>query len=206
MNIIPFSIRPFMVNAYIIENEATKEAILVDPGNVSADIDQYLEEKELSLKAILLTHAHADHILGLQYYVDKHAVEVYVHEADQEMLKNADYNLSTSFQKDPFTYHKARSIQDGDRLNLAGLTIEVLHTPGHTKGGVCFVIGENILSGDTLFARSIGRFDLYGGSEATLFNSIRTKLYPLVGKTVYPGHGPTTTIDDERTKNSFVRA
>ena len=206
MRITTVPVPPLMVNSYLIENEETKEVLLVDPGNPSKEIDHYLEEKGLTLKGILLTHAHADHILGLQYYVDKLGVEVYVHEDDQEMLQDANLNLSTSFQRDPFTFHEALSLRDGEVLNLAGIKIKVLHTPGHTKGGVCFVVDDSIISGDTLFKGSIGRFDLYGGSEATLYNSIRSKLYPLTGKKVYPGHGPSTTIDEERVSNSFVRA
>lgn len=192
----------YQENAYMICPEGTKDAILVDPGDDLNALKRALENAGRTLKAVLLTHGHFDHMLSAQPLSRITGAPVYIHPADQEMLcdpaKNA-YDASCSSQLCPKDF-EADELED--EINVCGLRFKVLHTPGHTKGSVCYYDEENgvLFSGDTLFCAGFGRMDLYGGSMAMMRHSLRS-LFNLPGETkVYSGHGYETTIANERAR------
>ena len=186
-------------------------AILVDPGFCDADefapFETFMRREGLRLEAILLTHGHFDHIFGVERTQDAFGpVPVYMHPEDWELIGMAG-EMARPYGFQPEISFEPTAINDGDVLELIGRKWEVIGTPGHTKGGVCFYCREEklLFSGDTLFAGTIGRTDLYGGDYGKLIVSIMDKLIGLDGDTVLlPGHGRSSTISDERTHNPFL--
>ncbi len=191
-------------NCYLVANDENKEAIITDPGDNADFIAKCVEEKNVKPVAVFLTHAHADHILALEEIRDKYDIPVYVHEADEDMLKDGYKNLG---MVEILLNEKDVKLKGGEELNVAGLKIQVLHTPGHTPGGTCYYFPEGgfVLAGDTMFYRSWGRTDFPGGDERALMESIHTKLLPLPEETlVYPGHERATDIKGERRMHGYV--
>lgn len=197
---------PLGVNCYILADETTREAIVVDPGGNARDILNALQHQRLQVTAIVNTHAHFDHILALNEIRATthapfmlHADEVPVLAAAKASAASFGMGISQPAPAD-------RLLKDGDTIAVGALQFKVLHTPGHTPGGICLLEGKNVFVGDTLFQGSIGRTDFPGGDYATLMSSIRDKLLPLADDTVvYPGHGSPTTIGEEKQLNPFVR-
>ena len=196
----PLSCGMYQENCYMLCPEGTKDAVLIDPGDDLSLLKRSLTEAGRTLKAILLTHGHFDHMLAAQPLSRITGAPVYIHEKDMDMLcdekKNA-YNAMCSSLPSPVEL-LADPLEDV--VSAAGITFGVLHTPGHTKGSVCFYDRENavLFSGDTLFCAGYGRMDLYGGSPAEMRESLR-RLFRLPGETkVYSGHGCDTTIAMER--------
>lgn len=193
-------------NLYLVTNEVTKETVAIDPGGSLKKIDTYMKENQLTLKSILLTHGHFDHIMGIDDLMKSNKVPVYIYEPDLELLKDADKNASTMFVNKGFTYIGGAPLKDGDVIKEAGFKFELIATPGHTNGSCCYYIKEEgvLFSGDTLFRASIGRTDLPGGSDK-IVPSIKERLFTLPDETVvYPGHGPATTISYEKRNNPYV--
>lgn len=194
-------------NCYLVSNEETKEAVIIDPAAVPKKMIEYIRTEGLTLKAILLTHAHFDHIMGIDKLIELYGVmPIYVGEADLELLHTPKLNESTVYSSG-YSYPGGDAICDGDVLNLIGHEFKVIHTPGHTAGGVCYhVKDENVLfSGDTLFNCSVGRTDFATSSTSALIRSIKEKLFLLPDETiVYPGHMEATTIKNEKINNPFV--
>jgi len=192
----------YQVNAYLLCPEGTKDAVLIDPGDDIARLKGALADSGRRLKAILLTHGHFDHMLSAQPLSAVTGAPVYVHEMDQEMLCDAQlnaYNEMAAYQPCPVDF-EADELED--EIEAAGIRFKVLHTPGHTRGSVCFYDAENnvLFSGDTLFCAGFGRMDLPGGSAAQMRQSLRT-LFELPGNTrVLCGHGYETTIGNEKTR------
>lgn len=193
-------------NCYLLINNETKETVIFDPADDGKRIASYLEREELKPVAILLTHGHFDHIMGAPEVAEHFGIPVYAHKLEQEVLTSTQLNACAMIGKQ-FVMSADRLVSDGEVLNLAGTRIKVLHTPGHTQGGVSYFIEElNILvCGDTLFEGSVGRTDLPTGSMGTLVRSIREKLFVLDDEvTALPGHGGQTTIGWEKKHNPYV--
>lgn len=166
-----------------------------------------LTEEGVTPKAILLTHGHRDHIGAVPELRKHYGIPVYVGAEDQEMLGDADKNLSTGLFGKPMTLQADQLLKDKDQLELAGFSIQVFHTPGHTPGGCCFYFPEEqvLFSGDTLFCGSVGRTDFPGGSSSALVTSVRRLLKELPAETeVYPGHENDTSIEQERCWNPYA--
>ena len=166
------------------------EAVLIDAGAHPDDIDSALEKRGLRLRAILLTHGHFDHILGAEAVAEKHRVPVYIHENDEEMLSDGMKNAySVFFGGEWGEFHGAQTFGDGDALSIFGEEIEVVHTPGHSEGSVCFKVGNNLFTGDTIFSRGTGRCDLYSGDTDKIRASIAMLGELPEDMIIYPGHG-----------------
>lgn len=193
-------------NCYVYYKEETKKGFLVDPGMVHNKISRFLEEEEIQLEAILLTHGHGDHIMGVEHYKERFSCPVYAHEFEREILENHYHNHSKSLGGTVVELKDVSYIKDGDILQLAGTKVQCIHTPGHSPGGVCYLTEEGLFSGDTLFKLGIGRYDLFGGNFKTLEHSIVEILYNLPEETkVYPGHGLPTSIGYEKLNNPHFR-
>lgn len=193
-------------NCYVAWDEQTKAAVIVDPAAYPKKMAEFLKEEGLEIQAVLLTHGHFDHIMGLDALLNDYPVPVYVHEAEKELIADPKTNLSLTYTNG-YVFENAVYVTDGQKIEAAGTVFEVLFTPGHTLGGCCYYAeSEHILfSGDTLFRWSIGRSDLPTGDEATLIRSIKEKLLVLPEHTVvYPGHMAATTIQTEKTANPFL--
>ncbi len=193
-------------NAYTVINEETREAFVVDPG---ADVEEFVNsfaQQEYDLKGILLTHGHFDHIGGVEALVTKYGCTVYALEEERETLADPSINLSNSIRRF-MSITDFIPLQDGQEIEVAGIQVKVIATPGHTLGGACYYVESNgvLFAGDTLFAESIGRTDFPTGSHETLIRSIREKLFTLPEDTiVYPGHMSETTIEHEKKYNPFI--
>jgi hydroxyacylglutathione hydrolase len=195
----------FQENCYIVSDPTTLDAILVDPGE---EVDLFLrriEYEQLTLRAIWLTHAHLDHVVGVGGVVDATGVPVYLHPDDRPLYDGVEQQgawLGVGAEKPP---PPNRELANGDTLGVGMCSFEVRHAPGHSPGGVAFVGSGIVIVGDTLFAGSIGRTDLPGGDAGALLASIRNQLMSLPDETVvYSGHGPETTIGHERRTNPFL--
>ncbi len=210
MQIKTLTVGALQANCYIINQEESTKALLLDPGAEPDRIIAYLEDQGLEVEAILLTHGHCDHIGALEAIRDYSQAPVYIHPADQDYLLSPEKNLSgLGFASQALTCRPAEeAYQEGKTYHLAGFSFEVFHTPGHTPGGVSLYFEDEgvLFSGDTLFRHSIGRTDLIGGDTATILKSIIQKLFALPENTrVFPGHMGETTIAEERNHNPFFK-
>ena len=194
-------------NCYLVINEETKETVMVDPGAYPAKVKNAVKEQGLKLKAVLLTHAHFDHIMGLSDVMEDVKVPVYVEEADLPMMTDGESNLSSTYVRGGYRFEEAVPVSDGQQLEIAGCQFRVIHTPGHPPGGCCYYMEQEgvLFSGDTLFQTSVGRSDFPGGSASALVRSVKEKLLVLPEEThVYPGHMEETTIGYEKLHNPFI--
>ncbi len=183
-------------NNYVLIDEITKEAILIDCTKSDDDIMEYIISQNAKLKYILLTHGHYDHIMGLTYYKNKYDIDFWIHKDDAILIENLK---SFTRLKDPITdTPKINNTFDETKIfNLGNKEIKVIHTPGHSKGSVCFLIDNFLFSGDTMFYETHGRTDLYGGNYNEILQSLKTLLKLPKNTIVYPGHGEATTIEHE---------
>ncbi len=200
-------VSPFATNCYIVGSESSREGIIIDPGDESKVILKKVADLGLDIKLIVLTHGHIDHIGALKDIKEATGAEMAIHTDDAKSLhgKGGFIISLVSGLSSPKPPPPDRLLTDGDSLDVADMHLRVLHTPGHTPGGIC-LSGEGVVfSGDTLFNFGIGRTDLPGGSYRQLMESIHNKLMALPDDTiVYPGHGPETTIGAERAGNPFL--
>jgi hydroxyacylglutathione hydrolase len=207
MKIKTMALGPIQTNAYIISNDK-KECLIVDPGDEGKRINRYVRDNELKPLAILLTHAHFDHIGAVDDVRQAWNIPVYIHEYEEEWLSNPKYNGSAFFGLPSVVVKDADNImKDETTLTIGDFVLDVFHTPGHSPGSVTYYLKEAnaIFSGDVLFYSGIGRTDLRGGSFEILQESIHEKLYVLPEETtVYNGHGPETTIGFEKMNNPYV--
>jgi len=198
----------FETNCYILRESVTaKNCLIVDAGLGAGELINFLKEHKLNPVAVVLTHGHIDHIAGVAALRAEFAdIKVYIHKADGKMLTGAEHNLSTLAGVRFSGCSADLFVEDSDTIEQAGIKLQVLHTPGHTPGGICLYSTDEgiVFTDDTLFADSIGRTDFPKGSMSKLLNSIKEKLFTLPDETkVYPGHGPTTTIAQEKAHNQF---
>lgn len=197
---------PLEANCYIIADETAKEAVVIDPGGEGDDIAAICKHQGFHVKYIINTHGHADHIMGNAALKAATGAELLVHADDQAMLTSPHLSLATYVGQQAELVPPDRTIADGDELSLGNLSIKIIHTPGHTPGGISVAVDNCLFTGDTLFSESVGRTDFPGGSFNQLIQSIKTKLFTYADETiVYPGHGPSTTITWEKNNNPFLR-
>lgn len=205
MLIKTFVLAPMESNAYILADAGTRAAALIDPGIGSEHLLEALGADRLRLEYVINTHGHFDHVYCDGFFTSKTGARLLIHEADVPLLQQMPefarhYGFSVADPPRPDGF-----LRDGEVLSVGDLVVRVYHTPGHSAGGVCLHVGDALFSGDTLMAGSIGRTDIPGGSYPELIASIRKKLLVLPDATVvYTGHGPQTTIGDEREYNPFL--
>jgi glyoxylase-like metal-dependent hydrolase (beta-lactamase superfamily II) len=211
LRIVPFTFNPFQENTYVVHDG--HEAVLVDPGcwntGEEHELESYLTENGLTPVKVVLTHAHIDHVMGCAWAEKRYGLRPWMHRDGEELLKRAPaqatiYGLHCDPAPPP-----AGHLGEGDVVMLGNARMEVLFVPGHAPGHIALYLPEEqaVVAGDVLFHRSIGRTDLPGGDLDTLLSSITTKLFPLAEEVVvHSGHGPTTTIGDERRHNPFLKA
>lgn len=199
------TVGPMMANCYIVWCEETKDALIIDPGGDGSRILAEIKKEALDVKYIVNTHGHIDHIAANKDVKEVTGAKLLIHPDDAPLLANPDLNLSL-YMGSPYRSPKADMlISEGEEIAVGNLRLEVLHTPGHTRGGVCLKTEEAIFTGDTLFAGSIGRTDFPGGSFKQLIDSITNKILPCDDNcVVYPGHGPASTVGYERKNNPFL--
>jgi glyoxylase-like metal-dependent hydrolase (beta-lactamase superfamily II) len=212
MNATMMTVNPFGENLYILWDESTHDAVVVDPGmmrDVERDmVTKFIDEHNLNVKHILLTHLHIDHVISARWLADKTGADVCGSAKDAQLgldLPKEVEHFHINAEIDPLTVD--HDLIDGDTIQLGEEIIQVLHVPGHSPGGLAFYLPESalLISGDTIFNGSVGRTDLWGGDMAQLLNSIREKIFPLPDETVIAsGHGPTTTVADEKRFNPFL--
>lgn len=199
----------FSIFSYLIGEEQSGECLFIDPSDDHAQLLKEAAAHNLTVKYVVNTHSHIDHTMGNREMVRRTGAKVIIHEADAAGLLDTPRNILEMFgAEDPPPADIL--VSDGDLIQVGGISLQVLHTPGHTPGGMCLYMDGMLFSGDTLFVGSVGRTDFPGGSYAELERSIRTKLYTLPGDTVvFPGHNygmtPTSTIQQERRSNGVIR-
>jgi hydroxyacylglutathione hydrolase len=202
------TVGPFQENCYIVGDEESGTGALVDPGDEAARIALAVEQTELEIQSIIVTHAHIDHVGAVGALVDEYACPVLMHTEAEPMLSHLPTQammMGLKFGKVPTV---DRNIGDGEVLEVGALRLSSLYTPGHAPGHLSFYVADEgfVLSGDAIFAGSIGRVDLPGGDMGLLMRSINEKLMTLPDETrVYPGHGPQTTVGNERVSNPFLQ-
>lgn len=208
MKVITLTVGPIMENCYILYDENTLDGIIVDPGAEANRILATVAKLHLNIKYIVNTHGHADHIGANREIGEALHCKLAIHQDDEPMLASPDVNLSSSGYMGKLITSQSADIllKENDIIEFGNCQLKVLHTPGHTPGGICLVGEGVVMSGDTLFAGSVGRTDLPGGSMRQLITAIRTKLMPLnPDLKVYPGHGPSSTIGEECQSNPYLR-
>ena len=196
---------PIQANCYIIGCDKTLQGVIIDPGGEGEKILQEVKRQGLDIKYIINTHGHADHIAANNFLKQKLSAQLYIHEKDTSFLTDSQSNLS-SMLLNPFQSVSAdRELKDGETIEVGNLNLEIIHTPGHTPGGICILQDKQLFTGDTLFAGGVGRTDLPQSDTKLLFQSIREKLLCLPDDVaIYPGHGPSSTIGRERKDNPFL--
>src|SRR5271163_2108007 len=198
---------PLQCNCSIIGDETTHEAMVIDPGDDIEDILAIIRESKLQVKQIVITHAHIDHVGGAMKLKRLTGAPILLNENDYALLKMLDVQAAWIGMRAPESVVIDGSISTGDKVGAGSLVADVMHTPGHTEGSVClyFAPEKKLIAGDTLFAGSIGRTDLPGGSYEKIMRSLHGPVLALPdGTIVVPGHGPLTTIGNEREKNPFL--
>jgi glyoxylase-like metal-dependent hydrolase (beta-lactamase superfamily II) len=203
-----FPVGPLQCNCSVVGDEQTREAMVIDPGDQIDDILAILKQEKLKLTQIVITHAHIDHVGGAMKLKAATGAPILMNQDDQALLKMLDVQATWIGMRPPGQVLIDESVADGRVLKIGAIPANVIHTPGHTEGSICLYMPEQqtLVAGDTLFAGSIGRTDLPGGSFDKIIRSIHTRVLALPDETtVIPGHGPKTTIGQERETNPFLQ-
>jgi hydroxyacylglutathione hydrolase len=195
------------VNCYLLGCPETREAAVIDPGGQADRILEILRDNVFNLKMVINTHGHFDHVGGNRALVEATGAELLLHRADAGILKNAvEHAAMFGCRPTDPSPEPSRFIEDGEKIAVGTIRLEVIHVPGHSPGGICLLADGHLFSGDCLFAGSIGRTDLPSGDQYALMQGLRNRVMTLPDETlVYPGHGPETTIGQERRNNPFLR-
>ena len=189
----------YQENAYVIVDDATRDALIIDPGDEGESLVRYLESLKINLKAILLTHGHVDHVGAVDAVKDAFSVPVYISGIDMKFIEQRKMAFGKMKRADFF-------LKEGDEFIFAGKKVQIIETPGHSRGSLSYYVDGLLFSGDVLFQNSVGRTDLPGGNMEELLYSIKEKLMKLPGETrVFPGHGPETTLAMEKAFNGYLR-
>ncbi len=199
---------PLQCNCSIVGDETTRDAIVIDPGDDIADVQAIIQKHNLQVRQIVITHAHIDHVGGAMKLRQATSAPILMNQNDYALVKMLDVQAAWLGMKSPGQVEIDRSVGDADKVEAGPLVANVIHTPGHTEGSIClyFPAQQKLIAGDTLFAGSIGRTDLPGGSYDKIIRSLHEKVLALPDETlVVPGHGPLTTIGDERESNPFLK-
>ena len=194
-------------NIYVYFCPKIKEGVIIDPGHNIDETKKYVNENEIKISKILLTHGHYDHILHAKEAADFFSALICCHPDEKEMMETPNMNFSTRVSRTPVSFSPDRLLQEGDNITIGSGSLKVIHTPGHTSGCICFYDEKNarLFSGDTLFLESIGRTDFPGSSTEAIIKNIKLKLFTLPPEVkVYPGHGISTTIGHETKNNEIV--
>ncbi len=208
LNIITLPLGCYQTNCYIVTDTASGAAAVLDPGEYTSDLEGLLRKEGITeLKYILLTHGHFDHICGAYHLKKNFGGEVLIHKEDANCLEDSEWSLASSveeYSQLPMTADK--TLEEGSVFSLGETLFSVMHTPGHTKGSVCYFADGNIFSGDTLFKVGVGRTDLPGGHLRTLCNSLKRIGALEENYRIFPGHGDSTNLDYEKTANILLRS
>ena len=203
-----FPVGPLQCNCSVLGDEQTHEAMVIDPGDQIDDILAILKRENLKLTQIVVTHAHIDHVGGAMKLKAATGAPILMNQDDQALLKLLDVQAAWIGMRPPGAVLVDESVSDGSVLKIGSIPANVIHTPGHTEGSICLYLPDQqtLIAGDTLFAGSIGRTDLPGGSFEKIMRSLHTRVLALPDETaVVPGHGPATTIGEERESNPFLQ-
>ena len=201
-----FQVGALGTNCYMVACPHTKQAMVIDPGASAKRIFEEAQKEGWKIVYIVDTHGHWDHIGANKELQALTGAPILIHADDADYLRDSQLNIAGFFRKDGDGGEAAQLLHDGDAIQVGDLCFQVIHTPGHTPGGISLLLGKQLFCGDTLFQHSIGRTDFAGGDLDAIIDSIQNKLYPLGDDvTVYPGHGPLTTIGEEKKYNPFTR-
>ena len=202
-------VSPFQSNCWILGCDETREGVVIDPGDEAERILKSVQAHELSIKHLIHTHGHLDHVGATATVQRETGSLMLIHEADQVMLDNLVVQATMFGAEEPESPSVSRYLREGDNISFGLYTLSVIETPGHSPGGVCLKLetdGPGLFAGDTIFRGSIGRTDLWGASYKQLIGSIRDKLWSLPDDTIiYPGHGPRTALGEEKQNNPFLQ-
>jgi len=198
------SVGALETNCYIIFNKE-KSAIIVDPGGEGEKISLFIEEKKLKPLMIINSHGHADHCGANKFLKEKYSIPILIHKDDLEILNSFENKFIFPLMKGETSPEPDKFLKDGDLIEFGETSLRIIHTPGHTPGSISILADGILFSGDLIFSGSVGRTDLLGGSWTQLINSIRSKILTLPDETIIlPGHGPSTTVGNERINNPFI--
>ncbi|MEG0238338.1 MAG: MBL fold metallo-hydrolase [Clostridium sp.] len=193
-------------NTYVVGDENTKKCFVVDPGASFIDIMNYVKKMNLIVEYIVLTHGHGDHITSVLNLKEKTNAKIVAHEAEKEIVMDKKKNLSASLPSATVEFDADMYVKDNDTLKVGDLKLKFIHTPGHTPGSMCIKVdNKHMLTGDTLFAGSMGRTDFYGGDSGKMEKSLKRLKNQDDDIIIYPGHGPNSTLKIEKTTNPFMR-
>jgi hydroxyacylglutathione hydrolase len=205
MVLIRLVVGPLQVNCFILADEKTREAVVIDPGDDAQEILRIIKDKDFKVRYLVVTHGHFDHVGANKALKDATGAELLIHEGDAPVMASASQHSQAFGMNTASSPRADRYVKHGDIITAGEISLKVLHTPGHSPGGISLLEQGMVFTGDALFAGSIGRTDLPGGDLMTLIRSIRENLMVLPDDTkVFCGHGPATTIGEERRENPFL--